>query len=81
MATLDEANCARQQHADSLAKAGVHALGVEEGAAFGCAGWVVVAWVAPDAAPTLPDSLAASMHGKTVDVRLCIRKSEPFEPQ
>lgn len=81
MATLDEANCARQQHADSLVKAGAHAVGVEEGEAFHCAGWVVVAWVAPDAAPQLPHSLVASVHGRTVDVRLCIRKSDPFAPQ
>ena len=81
MATQDQANSARTQHADDLAKLGVHAIGVENGEAFGRKGWVVVVYVAPDAAVDLPDALKTGREGNAVNVPLVVEKAEPFEPQ
>ncbi|MCV3243602.1 hypothetical protein ABID19_006629 [Mesorhizobium robiniae] len=81
MATLDEANSARQRHADGLAKIGAHAVGVEKGEPYGRSGWVVVAYTQPGAAVKLPESLTINHQGNDVDVPLVVQKAEPFEPQ
>lgn len=81
MATLDEANRARQQHADELAKVGAHAIGVEKGDAFGQVGWVVVVYAQGEAEVKLPGALTVQHHGNDVEVPVVIQKAEPFEPQ
>ncbi|MBY5827117.1 hypothetical protein [Rhizobium leguminosarum] len=83
MATLDEANLARAQHADELAKVGVHAVGVEKGEAFGRTGWVVVAYTQSPAEelPQLPDFLTTKEEGNAVEVPLLVQRAEPFEAQ
>lgn len=80
-ATLDQANDARAQHADDLAKQGAHAIGVEKGETFGKEGWVVVAYVDPAKLLKLPANLTTTLKGKAVDVPLVVEKAEPFEPQ
>jgi hypothetical protein len=81
MATLNQANTARAEHADDLAKQGAHAIGVEKRDGFGKSGWVVVAYVDPVKAPVLPANLSTMLRGKAVDVPLVIEKAEPFAPQ
>ena len=81
MATLDEANNARQKHADDLAKVGAHAVGVEKGEAYSQPGWVVVAYTQPGAAVALPDTLTINHQGHDVEVPLVVQTAEPFEAQ
>jgi len=81
MVTLSQANAARAQHADDLAKVGVHAVGVEKRDGFGQEEWVVVAYLDPAATPKLPAALRTTHGGETVDVPLVIERAEPFEPQ
>ncbi|MER9656617.1 hypothetical protein NKJ26_24500 [Mesorhizobium sp. M0152] len=81
MATLSQANSARTEHADDLAKVGVHAIGVEKGENFGREGWVVVVYVEPGKSHDLPTTLTTNHEGKPVDVPVVIENSEPFEAQ
>ncbi|WP_085026190.1 hypothetical protein [Ensifer aridi] len=81
MATLEEANHARQQHADQLAKVGAHAIGVEKGEAFGQAGWVVVVYARGEAEAKMPGALSIQHHGNDIEVPVVVQKAEPFEPQ
>jgi hypothetical protein len=81
VATLEEANSARQQHADDLAKSGAHAVGVEKGDVFGQSGWVVVAYTQADAPVKLPAILPIERAGNSVEVPLVVQRAEPFEPQ
>ncbi|MGX9146461.1 hypothetical protein [Mesorhizobium sp. 128a] len=81
MATLSQANSARAQHADDLAKVGAHAIGVAKGESFGREGWVVVVYVQPGTARDLPTALTTEHEGKPVDVPVVVEDSEPFEAQ
>jgi hypothetical protein len=79
MATLREADAARRHHADSLAKAGVHAVGVEPGDAFGHKGYVVVAHVEPNRRVELPETIATPRAHKRVP--LVVSRGAKFQPQ
>jgi hypothetical protein len=81
VATLKDANQARSQNADDLARIGAHAIGVEKGATFGRKGWVVVAYVDPAESVELPAKLTARLKGAAVDVPLVVEKAERFEAQ
>ena len=79
MATLKQAEAARRKHADRLAEAGVHAVGVESGEGFDHEGYVVVAHVEPGADLDLPESLA--VPGSKARVPLVVQRGEMFRPQ
>ena len=81
MATLKQAGCARDAHADALARCGAHAVGVEQHGAPGSDGWVVVAYVDPAGPADLPAQLATTSDGVAVDVPLVARAAAPFQPE
>lgn len=73
MATLDEANQACREHADALANLGAYAVGVEPGKAYGRRGHVVIAYIEPGRAVSMPESLAVGATGAAVP--LVVEKS------
>ena len=79
MATLQQAEAARKAHADDLASAGAHAVGVEPGDEFGHKGFVVVAYAEPGAKVELPETLAAGRSNARVPV--VVKRGEKFAPQ
>ena len=79
MATLEQANEARREHADALANLGAHAVGVEPGKAYGHKGHVVIAYVEPGKAASMPKSLAVGATG--AEVPLVVEKAERFHTQ
>ncbi len=78
MATLQQAETARRKHADTLARAGAHSIGVESGEAFQHDGYVVVAYAEPGQKLELPDTLAVGAHTK---VPVVIHHAEKFKPE
>ena len=79
MATLKQAEAARRKHADSLAEAGAHAVGVESGERFAHKGFVVVAYAEQGAKVDLPTMLAIPAS-KTV-VPVVIERAKRFKPE
>jgi hypothetical protein len=79
VATRAQADKARAAHADALARKGAHAVGVEDGAAFGKDGFVVVAYVAPGKRVALPATIAAS--ATAAEVPLVVERAEMFKPE
>ncbi len=79
MATLDEANQACREHADALANLGAYAVGVEPGKAYGHRGHVVIAYIEPGKAASMPESLAVGETGATVP--LVVDKSEKLHQE
>ena len=78
MATLKQAEKARDQFADSLAALGAHAVGIEDA---GNEGWVVVAFLLPGSPVKLPKSLKVGTGGTTVEVPVRIEREGAFRPE
>ncbi|MGZ8400085.1 MAG: hypothetical protein ACXWVI_02120 [Methyloceanibacter sp.] len=76
MATLKQAEAARDQFADELAKRGAHAVGVEQDR--DSEGWVVVAYVEPAATFSAPKMLSARQAGRVVSVPLLVQRERGF---
>ncbi|MDY0884699.1 hypothetical protein ACFPL7_03220 [Dongia soli] len=51
MATEQEAEQARDQHAETLIRCGAHAIGIDRGDLYGEPGYVVICYVAPARLP------------------------------
>lgn len=81
MATLTQANDARAQHADALAKLGAHAVGVRQQPGAGNNDWAVVAYMLPDARAELPSAITAQNGGANIPVPLIVERAEPFSPE
>ncbi len=79
MATLQQAEAARKAHADDLASAGAHAVGVEPGDEFGHKGFVVVAYAEPGAKLQLPKTLVVGRS--STEVPVVVRRGGKFAPQ
>jgi hypothetical protein len=77
VATLKQAEAARTQFADDLAKLGAHAIGVEESEPGD--GWAVIAYVAPEQQIAAPATLVTTVGGKVIKVPLRIRREEAFK--
>jgi hypothetical protein len=79
MATLSQANRARELHADDLRKRGAHGLAVEDGKRYRKTGHVVVAFV--NSGTTLPKTLEVKPvgRGKTIEVPLVTVTAERFK--
>jgi hypothetical protein len=76
-ATLEQAEAARAEFADQLARLGAHAIGVEPHPTG--PGWAIVAYVDADATPSLPRSLKTDSAGKAVAVPLLVERRERFQ--
>ena len=81
MATRGQADQARALHADGLAKQGAHAVGVEPGKAYGKSGFVVVAYIEPNKAVSLPEKLTLETDLKSISVPLVIEKAGMFKAE
>jgi hypothetical protein len=75
--TLKQAEAAREQFSDELAKLGAHAIGVEKADA----GWAVVAYVEPAKAFDAPVMLAAKHGGREVKVPLVVQREGMFKAE
>lgn len=81
MATRAEAEAVLGKHAETLRKAGAHALQVESGQGYGVRGPVIVAWVRKDFRGSLPESVSATVRGKKITVAVKTKPSEPFKAE
>ena len=79
MATLHQAEAARRAHADTLARAGAHAVGVESGAQFNQDDYVVVVYAEPGKKLDLPETIAAG--GAKTQVPVVVQRAEKFKPE
>jgi hypothetical protein len=80
MANEEEANKARRQHGKKLMQQGAHAIGVEQGKAYGSKGFVIVAHVPPGKKKlNIPEKVSCATAGGEVEVPVVIEQSEPFE--
>lgn len=79
VATLKQAEAARAQFSDALAKLGAHAIGVEDSGSE--RGWEVIAYVAPLQHIAAPPTLATVVGRKTVEVPLRIQREAAFKPE
>ena len=83
MATEAQARLARDLHQDQLTRQGAHSLSVERSPESGK--FSVVAWIDQKSkvwaskASLLPETLPIEVNGRTVDVPLTIRNSEPMK--
>jgi hypothetical protein len=78
LANLKQAELAREQFSDELARCGAHAVGVERQSDRG--GWAVIAFVAPSAKFNGPANLMARHDSRTVPVPVIVRREETFSP-
>lgn len=81
MATERQANKARELHAEHLIHEGAHAVGVDKGSRYGKRGFVVVAYVEPQQASRIPDSLKCRSGKKAFKVAVVTKPSERFAPE
>ena len=81
MATEEEANRARELHADALVKHGAHAVGVASGRPYGKRGFVVVAYVSPGHPHDLPETVTSKIGKSEVDVAVVKKIAERFAPE
>jgi hypothetical protein len=65
MATEQEAEQARDQHAETLIRCGAHAIGVDRGDPYGEPGYVVICYVAP---ARLPGAVSGAPAGEAPSV-------------
>lgn len=79
MATRAQANKARAAHAETLARKGAHAVGVEDGKSFGKRGFVVVAYVEPGKKVDLPATITSK--ATEIEVPLIVERAEMFEAE
>jgi hypothetical protein len=77
VATEEQANKARNKHADALVKGGAHAVGIDKKGA----GFVVVAHVAPNEKHDVPDTLSYRAGKKMIEVPVVKKLTERFEPE
>ena len=75
--TLKDAERARKQFSEELAKLGAHAIGVEKGND----GWSVVAHVEPSTAFQAPETLAVKHAGRVVAVPLVVQREDIAKPE
>lgn len=75
--TLKQAEAARAQHADALAKLGAHAIGVEPVDD----GWAVIAQIEPGQPFDGPRVLSTRVAGKLIDVSLRIERADMAKPE
>jgi hypothetical protein len=75
--TLKQAEAAREQHSDELARLGAHAVGVEKAGT----GWVVVAYVEPATTFSAPETISAKLAGREVDVPLMVQREDMFKAE
>jgi hypothetical protein len=80
VATLKEANLAREQHAESLRAMGAHAVMVDEEPGSGGRKFAVHALFEKEPARA-PKELEVKTKGRTVKVPLVARKAERFRPE
>lgn len=76
--TQKQAEAARDQFSEDLAKRGAHAIGIEH---RGSEGWAVVAHVEPSKAFDAPATLTAKQGSREVAVPLIIQRGESFKPE
>jgi hypothetical protein len=81
MATRAEAEAVLDKKAETLRKAGAHALQVDSGQRHGVRGSVIVAWVPKDFRGSVPESVSATVSGKKVTVAVKAKPSEPFKAE
>ena len=80
MANEEEANLAREQHADFLRDLGAHGITIDEVKHSGKQTFAVVAMF--DRAPKeIPNTLQLRRGKKTLDVPLVARVTEKFRPE
>lgn len=77
-ATLKEAEFARSQFADELAKRGAHAVGVEQ---LADKGWAVVAYVEKASVFEAPETLNTTRRGSELSVPLLVRRENMAKPE
>ncbi|HEX2607730.1 MAG TPA: hypothetical protein VHK91_10140 [Flavisolibacter sp.] len=80
MATLSQANQAREEHAERLRRLGAHSVGVDKVALGKTKTFAVVAWL-PEAKAGLPESLEINWKNGTKKVPLITKIAAPFKPQ
>ena len=80
MANEEEANLARDQHADFLRELGAHGVTVDEIKRKGEKSFAVVAFFEEEPAG-LPDTLKVQSGKKTLEVPLVARVAEKFRPE
>jgi hypothetical protein len=79
-ATLGYAARKGEGDGQGVMQKGAHAIGVEDGKAYGAKGFVIVAHVPPGKKnPKLPETVSCSTKDGDVDVPVVIERSKPFE--
>jgi hypothetical protein len=78
LATLKQAEAARAQFADELARRGAHGVGVEETKNDG---WRVVALVEPGKKFGGPTTLDVVLRGSTIPVKLKVAREALFKAE
>jgi len=79
VATRAQADKARAAHAETLARKGAHAVGVEDGKSFGKRGFVVVAYVEPEKKVNLPATVKSDAD--EIEVPLVVERAEMFKAE
>ncbi len=76
MPTKDEAEAVLNKVANSLRRAGAHAIHIEPGQ--GKSGAKIVCWVAKDD-HKIPESVTGKVGGKSVTIPVVTKRQEPFK--
>lgn len=79
MASIKEANLAREQYSDLISKLGAHSIGVDE--VKGKEGFAVIAYFEKEPSKKIPETLEVKSGNRTVEVPLVVRLMQMPSPE